>query len=133
MTRIAARSPALPPTPLPTEGHYGAGAPSLASPAASFVGNAAGGSSGFAPSASSASSTEPSAFARMVGSLGTETTRGEAAMKTALSAHGSDLGAADLLALQAGVYRYGEVVDLASRLVDRATSNVKTVLQGSGS
>ncbi len=135
MTRIAARSPAVPSTPLPTEGQYGAGAPYAATPAAavSFAASAAGGSSGFAPSASSAASGEPSAFARMVGSLGTETTRGEAAMKTALSAHGSDLGAADLLALQAGVYRYGEVVDLASRLVDRATSNVKTVLQGSGS
>jgi hypothetical protein len=36
----------------------------------------------------------------------------------------------DLIALQAGVYRYGEAVDLASRLVDRATSSVKTVLQG---
>ncbi len=131
MTRIASRPPALPPQP-PTrllgEGQLtgSAASPGGVSPSTSAAGPAAAN----APNAAGAA--EPSAFARMVGSLGTETTRGEAAMKTALSAHGSDLGAADLLALQAGVYRYGEVVDLASRLVDRATSNVKTVLQGSG-
>ncbi len=38
----------------------------------------------------------------------------------------------DLLALQANAYRYGEIVDVASRLVDRAASGEKTVLQGSG-
>jgi len=43
---------------------------------------------------------------------------------------GRELPTTDLIALQAGVYRYGEVVDLASRLVDRATSSVKTVLEG---
>jgi len=36
---------------------------------------------------------------------------------------------ADLIALQAGVYRYGEAVDLASRLIDRVTSGVKTIVQ----
>jgi hypothetical protein len=40
------------------------------------------------------------------------------------------MGPGELIALQAGVYRYGEAVDLASRLVDRATTSVKTVLQG---
>jgi hypothetical protein len=43
---------------------------------------------------------------------------------------GREVGPAELIALQAGVYRYGEAVDLASRLIDRATSSVKTVLQG---
>jgi hypothetical protein len=43
---------------------------------------------------------------------------------------GSSIAPADLIALQAGVYRYSETVDLASRLIDRATSSVKTVLQG---
>jgi hypothetical protein len=32
--------------------------------------------------------------------------------------------------LQAGVYRYSEAVDLAAKLVDRATSGLKTVVQG---
>jgi hypothetical protein len=45
-------------------------------------------------------------------------------------ANSESMGPGELIALQAGVYRYGEAVDLASRLVDRATSSVKTVLQG---
>jgi hypothetical protein len=35
-----------------------------------------------------------------------------------------------LLALQAGIYRYGETMDLAARLVDKASGAVKTVVQG---
>jgi hypothetical protein len=44
--------------------------------------------------------------------------------------HGGDLGPAELLALQAGVYRYSEAVDLSAKLVDRAANGVKTVIQG---
>jgi hypothetical protein len=71
-------------------------------------------------------------FAAVLKGLGQEVQRGESLMHTALGAgrSGRELPAADLIALQAGVYRYGEVVDLASRLVDRATSSVKTVLEG---
>jgi hypothetical protein len=71
-------------------------------------------------------------FAVVLRGLGQEVQRGESLMRTALGAgrSGRELPAADLIALQAGVYRYGEVVDLASRLVDRATSSVKTVLEG---
>jgi hypothetical protein len=36
---------------------------------------------------------------------------------------------ADLLAIQAQVYRYTQEVELVSKFVDRATSGVKTVLQ----
>ena len=36
---------------------------------------------------------------------------------------------AELLALQAGVYRYSQEVDLASKIVDKATTAVKTTLQ----
>ena len=43
---------------------------------------------------------------------------------------GADLGPAELLALQAGIYRYSEAVDLAAKLVDRVSSGVKTVIQG---
>jgi hypothetical protein len=78
-------------------------------------------------------SDEPSPFARVLRGLGKEIDNGEKVTKRAIDGGGKDLGPGELLALQAGVYRYGEVVDLASRLVDRATSNVKTVLQGSGS
>ena len=72
---------------------------------------------------------EASPFARMLQGIGREMTRGEATMRGALHA-GGNLGAAELLALQAGVYRYSEAVDLAAKLVDRASSGVKTVIQG---
>ena len=75
----------------------------------------------------------PSPFARLLQGLGDEATRGEALMRNAMGATrggGRDFAPGELLALQAGVYRYSETVDLASKLVDRATSGVKTVVQG---
>jgi hypothetical protein len=75
-----------------------------------------------------ASTDGPSPFARLLRTLGNEVDTGERTMKTALS--GRDLGAQELIALQAGVYRYSEAIDLASKLVDRATNGVKTVLSG---
>jgi hypothetical protein len=51
-------------------------------------------------------------------------------VRRAIEGGGKDLGPGELLALQAGVYRYSEAVDLSAKLVDRATSGVKTVLQG---
>jgi hypothetical protein len=88
-------------------------------------------------SASASPSSEPSAgpggissFAALVHGLGHEVQRGEALMRGALSARGGDLGPAELIALQAGVYRYSEAVDLAAKLVDHATTGLKTVVQG---
>lgn len=72
---------------------------------------------------------EPSAFSRIVSSLGKEVDAGEKTMSQALHG-GSSLGPSDLLALQAGVYRYSEAVDLAAKLVDRTSGSVKTVVQG---
>jgi hypothetical protein len=72
---------------------------------------------------------EPSPFARLVSSLGKEVNAGERTMSQALHGGGS-LGPSELLALQAGVYRYSEAVDLAAKLVDRASTGVKTVVQG---
>jgi len=50
---------------------------------------------------------------------------------------GSPLGRAaaasdprSFLALQAGIYRYGETVDLAAKLVDKVGTDLRTVLQG---
>jgi hypothetical protein len=87
-------------------------------------------SSPVAPAAP-ASTGEPSPFAELVRGLGHEVQRGEAAVRGAVaSARGGNLGPAELIALQAGVYRYSEAVDLASRLVDHATSGLKTVVQG---
>jgi hypothetical protein len=79
-------------------------------------------------------SDEPSPFAQLLHGIGRALTSGEATMHHAMhAAHGGhDLGPAELIALQAGVYRYSEAIDLASHLVDRTTNGVKTVLQGSG-
>jgi hypothetical protein len=87
------------------------------------------------PPPSPAAQGQPSSpFAQVLGGLGREINRGEATMRTALESigRGADLGPAQLIALQAGVYRYSEAIDLASRLVDRATSGVKTIVQGGG-
>jgi len=69
-----------------------------------------------------------SSFERLLRGLGRQIEQGERAVRTAQSAY-ANLDAAELIALQAGIYRYGEAVDLAAKLVDRATSAVRTVLQ----
>ena len=67
-------------------------------------------------------------FARALRGIGSAVDRGEALI--ARATHGS-LGALDsaqLIALQAGIYRYSEAVDLVAKLVDRASSAVRTVV-----
>lgn len=76
--------------------------------------------------------TEPSQFAKMLHGMGQEITNGEQMVHAALHSAGSDIGPTELLALQAGIYRYTETIDLASKLIDHATSGLKTVVQGSG-
>jgi hypothetical protein len=84
---------------------------------------------------------EPSPFAAVLRGLAAEVDRGDPLTREAMgAAHRpgapatpaslAGLATADLIALQAGVYRYSEAVELTSRLVDRATGAVKTVLQG---
>jgi hypothetical protein len=75
-----------------------------------------------------------SSFADVLGGLDREIGEGDAQVRSAVSAlqGGADFDPARLIALQAGVYRYSEVLDLASRLVDRATAGVKTVVQAGG-
>ena len=72
---------------------------------------------------------EPSPFAKLVAGLGNEVNRGEQTMMQAMHGGGA-MGPDQLLALQAGVYRYSEAVDLAAKLVDRASNGLKTVVQG---
>ena len=75
----------------------------------------------------------PTPFTELVHALGHEAERGEATVRSVMrgAAGGRDLSSTDLLALQAGIYRYGETIDLASKLVDKAGTDVRTVLQGS--
>ncbi len=78
------------------------------------------------------STTERSPFQKLVDGLGKEINSGERTIKAALDARGGSMEPGELLALQAGVYRYGEVVDLASKLIDRTSSGVKTIINGGG-
>ena len=85
------------------------------------------------PRSLSPSDEEPSPFARILRGLGREVDRGESMVRRAIGGGGGaagELGPTELLALQAGVYRYSEAVDLSAKLVDRATNGVKTVIQG---
>ena len=84
---------------------------------------------GAGPEATAAPAGEPSPFQRLLHGIGREVERGESTVRQALHAGGA-MGAPELLALQAGVYRYSESVDLAAKLVDRASSGLKTIVQG---
>ena len=74
-------------------------------------------------------SSEPSPFAALVVGVGGNIEAGERIMAGAASGY-SSLDPAELIALQAGIYRYSEAVDLTAKLVDRMTSAVRTVLSG---
>jgi hypothetical protein len=83
----------------------------------------------FKPAEQAKPTDEPSPFARLVASLGEEVNAGERTVARVIHG-GTDMGPEELLALQAGVYRYSEAVDLAAKLVDRASNGLKTVVQG---
>jgi hypothetical protein len=71
-------------------------------------------------------------FGEVLRALGQRVDRGEAVMQRAMH---SDLGGLDaraLIAVQAGIYHYTEAIELAGKLVDRATNAVRTVLQPGG-
>jgi hypothetical protein len=69
-------------------------------------------------------------FASLLRGLGQELDRGEDLAQKAIHG-GAHAGTSPekLIALQAGIYRYSEAVDLASKLVDRGTQAVRTTLQ----
>jgi hypothetical protein len=69
-------------------------------------------------------------FARAMRGLSREIDLGEA--RTARASQLRNYDTATLIALQVGIYRYTEAVDLASKIVDRATNALRTVLQGGG-
>ncbi len=90
----------------------------------------AAGSQGQSPSSlARASSDGPSRFANLLQHIGRRVDAGEALVQRSLQGGATGLSAEQLIVLQAGIYRYSEAVELASKLVDRATSAVKTVLQ----
>jgi hypothetical protein len=71
----------------------------------------------------------PTRFQRVWERLGREVDRGEAIVGSAARATFGRMDAGTLIALQAGIYRYSEAVDLTVKLVDRASTAVKTILE----
>ena len=69
-------------------------------------------------------------FVQLLRGLGRELDRGENMAEAAIrgGTHGG-MSPARLIALQAGIYRYSEAVDLVTKLVDRGTQAVRTTLQ----
>jgi hypothetical protein len=57
---------------------------------------------------------------------------GERLVQGALHRDMGSLDAGALIAVQAGIYRYTEAIELAGKLVDRASGAVKQVLQPGG-
>ena len=70
-------------------------------------------------------------FLQLLRGLGRELDRGENMTETAIRGAGGQgaMSPARLIALQAGIYRYSEAVDLVTKLVDRGTQAVRTTLQ----
>lgn len=68
-------------------------------------------------------------FSRVLARLGHRIDEGERSVDRAASRPSASMDPGEMLALQAQVYRYVEAVDLATKLVERATSAVKTTLQ----
>ncbi len=68
------------------------------------------------------------AFADALKGVGSVVDRGEALIARASHGNLGGLDSAQLIALQAGIYRYSEAVDLVAKLVDRAATAVKTVV-----
>lgn len=68
-------------------------------------------------------------FSRLFEGVGRAIDGGEALVGKAEQAAYAPLDPGTLIALQAGIYRYSEAIDLTAKVVDRATSAVRTVLQ----
>lgn len=81
------------------------------------------------PAPAAPTQTKSSRFAETLTQLGQRVDAGEGWMRRAMTPASGGLDAAQLIALQAGIYRYTEAVELVGKLVDRAANGVKTLLQ----
>ncbi|HTQ05037.1 MAG TPA: hypothetical protein VMI54_14330 [Polyangiaceae bacterium] len=68
-------------------------------------------------------------FARIWRQLAREVDHGETLVRGVAHAAGAPMDAGTLIALQAGIYRYSEAIDLTVKLVDRASTAVRTILE----
>jgi len=81
------------------------------------------------PPSATARPERPSAFERLARGLGTAIDQGEELVGKAALGRFERMDAATLIAVQAGIYRYSEAIELATKLVDRTTSTARTVLE----
>ncbi|MEZ4220279.1 MAG: hypothetical protein R3B13_05060 [Polyangiaceae bacterium] len=70
-------------------------------------------------------------FQQVLRRLGREVDQGERLVERAVRG-GATADAGELIALQAGIYRYTEAVELCSKVVDRVGAAVRTTLQNQG-
>jgi hypothetical protein len=68
------------------------------------------------------------AFLKALKGVGHAVDGGEALIRSASHGNLGGLDSVQLIALQAGIYRYSEAVDLVAKLVDRASNAVRTVV-----
>jgi hypothetical protein len=80
------------------------------------------------PTASASADSAGASFVQALQSVGTAVDRGEALIARASRGGLGALDSTQLIALQAGIYRYSEAVDLVAKLVDRASNAVRTVV-----
>jgi hypothetical protein len=67
-------------------------------------------------------------FSKALEGIGAAVDRGEALIARAAHGNLGGLDSGQLIALQAGIYRYSEAVDLVAKVVDRTSNAVKTVV-----
>ena len=67
-------------------------------------------------------------FQKALKGIGRAVDGGEALIAGAARGNLGGMDSGQLIALQAGIYRYSEAVDLVAKLVDRAATAVKTVV-----
>jgi hypothetical protein len=80
------------------------------------------------PPPAGANPSEP--FERLLRGVSSALDRGESLVSGAERGGFATMDPGTLIALQAGIYRYAEAVDLTAKVVDRAANAVRTVLQG---
>lgn len=81
-----------------------------------------------APSGRTPAKPAEATFSRALAGIGGAVDRGEALIASAARGNLGGLDSGQLIALQAGIYRYSEAVDLVAKVVDRASNAVKTVI-----
>lgn len=69
------------------------------------------------------------AFAGILQNFAARIDDGETLVQSASAGRYAEMDAGRLIALQAGIYRYSETIELGAKLVDRASSSVRAVLQ----